>query len=130
MDPERSGDRAAGDRGEGAVHPDELLDLDRHHQIGFMAVRFMCRRVQRLGKARIDDGAIETFRHELRSGLAGNLIESLLTDREGNLWVGTDVGLNRLRRKSLFTLSQSEGLGFGAAQGLAEVSPGVEYMWR
>jgi len=59
------------------------------------------------------------------SGLAGNLIESLLTDREGRLWVGTDVGPNRLRRKSLFTLSQSEGLGVGAAQGLAEVTPGV-----
>ncbi len=59
------------------------------------------------------------------SGLAGKLIESLVTDREGRLWVGTDAGLNRLRRKSLFALSQSEGLGFGAVQGLAEVTPGV-----
>jgi ligand-binding sensor domain-containing protein/signal transduction histidine kinase len=64
------------------------------------------------------------------SGLAGNLIESLLTDREGRLWVGTDAGLNRLRRKSLFTLSQSEGLGFGAAQGLAEVTPGVVWVGK
>ena len=61
-------------------------------------------------------------------GLAGNLIESLLTDREGRLWVGTDAGLNRLHRRSLFTLSQSEGLGFGAAQGLAEVTPGVVWV--
>ncbi len=59
------------------------------------------------------------------SGLAGSLVEILLTDREGSLWVGTDAGLNRLRRKNLFTLGQSEGLGFGAVQGLAEVSPGV-----
>jgi signal transduction histidine kinase/streptogramin lyase len=59
------------------------------------------------------------------SGLAGTLIESLFTDREGGLWVGTDGGLSRLRRKILFTLSQGEGLGFGAAQGLAEVTPGV-----
>jgi len=50
-------------------------------------------------------------------GLAGNLIESLLTDREGRLWVGTDAGLNRLRRKSLFTLSQSEGLWFRRRSG-------------
>ena len=64
------------------------------------------------------------------SGLAGNLIESLLTDREGRLWVGTDAGLNRLRRKSLFTFSQSEGLGFGAAQGLAEVAPGVVWVGK
>jgi ligand-binding sensor domain-containing protein/signal transduction histidine kinase len=64
------------------------------------------------------------------SGLAGTQIESLLTDQEGRLWVGTDAGLNRLRRKSLFALGQSEGLGFGAAQGLAEVSPGVVWVGK
>ncbi len=63
-------------------------------------------------------------------GLAGELIESLLADREGRLWVGTDAGLNRLHRRSLFTLSQSEGLGFGAAQGLAEVTPGVVWVGK
>jgi ligand-binding sensor domain-containing protein/signal transduction histidine kinase len=64
------------------------------------------------------------------SGLAGNLIETLLTDREGRLWVGTDMGLNCLRRKILFALGQSEGLGFGAAQGLAEVAPGVVWVGK
>ena len=64
------------------------------------------------------------------SGLAGNLVGSLLTDREGKLWVGTDAGLNRLRRRSLFALSQGEGLGFGAAQGLAEVTPGVVWVGK
>ena len=64
------------------------------------------------------------------SGLAGSLINALLTDSEGGLWAGTDAGLNRLRRKSLFTLSQSEGLGFGAAQGLAEVVPGVVWVGK
>ncbi len=64
------------------------------------------------------------------SGLAGNLINTLLTDREGRLWVGTDAGLNRLSRKTLFTLSQSEGLGFGAAAGLAEVAPGVVWVGK
>ena len=59
------------------------------------------------------------------TGLAGNLIESMLSDHSGQLWVGTDVGLNRIRHKSLFALSQGEGLGFGAAKGLAEVRPGV-----
>ena len=59
------------------------------------------------------------------SGLAGDHIESLLADHEGRLWAGTDTGLNRLRRKSLFALSQGEGLGFGSVQCLAEVSPGV-----
>ncbi len=64
------------------------------------------------------------------SGVAGHLIESLFTDREGGLWIGTDAGLNRLRRKSLFSLSQNEGLGFGAAQGIAEVSPGVLWVGK
>ncbi|HXI69597.1 MAG TPA: two-component regulator propeller domain-containing protein [Verrucomicrobiae bacterium] len=56
---------------------------------------------------------------------AGNQIESLLTDREGKLWVGTAAGLKRLQRKCLFAFGQNEGLGFGAVQGLAEVAPGV-----
>jgi ligand-binding sensor domain-containing protein/signal transduction histidine kinase len=59
------------------------------------------------------------------SGLSDNLVESLLVDREGKLWVGTDSGLNRLRRKNLFVFGQEEGLGSGAVLGLAEVAPGV-----
>ena len=57
------------------------------------------------------------------SGLSDNLVESLLVDHEGKLWVGTDAGLNRLRRKNLFVFGQNEGLGYGAVQGLAEVAP-------
>lgn len=59
------------------------------------------------------------------SGLSGTLVEALMVDREGILWVGTDAGLNRLRRKSLFALGQSDGLGYGAVHGLAEVAAGV-----
>ncbi|HXU79172.1 MAG TPA: two-component regulator propeller domain-containing protein, partial [Methylomirabilota bacterium] len=64
------------------------------------------------------------------SGLAGSQVESLLTDREGRLWVGTEAGLNGLRRKSLVALSQAEGLGYGPAQGLAEVSPGIVWVGK
>jgi signal transduction histidine kinase/ligand-binding sensor domain-containing protein len=59
------------------------------------------------------------------SGLAGKSVEALFADREGRLWVGTEAGINRLRRKTLRALSQGEGLGLGPAQGLAEVAPGV-----
>ena len=59
------------------------------------------------------------------SGLLDNAIESLLVDREGNLWVGTGAGLNRLRRSNLLVFGQNEGLGYGPVQGLAEIAPGV-----
>jgi ligand-binding sensor domain-containing protein/signal transduction histidine kinase len=58
------------------------------------------------------------------AGLLDNFVESLLVDHEGNLWVGTAAGLNRIRRSNLSVLGTSEGLGYGAVQGLAEVEPG------
>ncbi len=58
-------------------------------------------------------------------GLSDNLVESLLMDHEGKLWVGTHGGLNRLQAGNLAALSHNEGLGYGAVQGLAEVAPGV-----
>jgi ligand-binding sensor domain-containing protein/signal transduction histidine kinase len=62
------------------------------------------------------------------TGLAGNLVQSLLTDREGHLWVGTDAGLNRLHRKALTSLSQTEGLGMGTTRSAAEVMPGIVWV--
>ncbi len=58
------------------------------------------------------------------SGLSDNFVQSLLVDREGNLWVGTRAGLNRLRRSRLSVFSQKEGLGYGPVQGLAELGGG------
>jgi ligand-binding sensor domain-containing protein/signal transduction histidine kinase len=58
-------------------------------------------------------------------GLSDNLVESLLVDREGTLWVGTHGGLNRLQPRNLFAFGQKEGLGYGAVQSLAEIAPGM-----
>ena len=50
-------------------------------------------------------------------GLSDNLVESLLVDREGKLWVGTDAGLNRLRHKTLSAFGQNDDdLGYGACR--------------
>ncbi|MDD5139551.1 MAG: two-component regulator propeller domain-containing protein [Verrucomicrobiales bacterium] len=59
------------------------------------------------------------------SGMLDNVVESLLVDREENLWAGTSAGLNQLRPKSVLFLGQEEGLGYGAVQGLAEIAPGL-----
>jgi ligand-binding sensor domain-containing protein/signal transduction histidine kinase len=64
------------------------------------------------------------------SGLSDNSVESLLVDRDGNLWVGTEVGLNLLRQKNLFAFDQKQGLGYGAVDGLAEVAPGVVWVGK
>ncbi len=69
------------------------------------------------------DGKIQSI--NASSGLSDNLIESLLVDREGALWVGTHGGLNRLHPRNLFAFGQKEGLGYGSVQSLAEIAPGV-----
>ena len=63
-------------------------------------------------------------------GIADNMIMALEVDNEGKLWVSTESGLNRLERKGVFVFSQSEGLGYGAVRGLAEVAPGVIWVMK
>ena len=60
-----------------------------------------------------------------QADLPGSPVHSLFVDREGMLWLGTGNGLARLQRHTVFTLGQGDGLGHGAVQSLAEVSPGV-----
>jgi signal transduction histidine kinase/ligand-binding sensor domain-containing protein len=53
---------------------------------------------------------IETFTQ--KQGLTGNIVETLLEDREGNIWVGTDGGLERFRYRNLdwFPLSVGDSV--------------------
>ncbi len=59
------------------------------------------------------------------AGLPDNRVTALFTDRDGGLWISSDAELSHLRRNRLMTIGQNDGLGFGAVQGLAEVSPGT-----
>jgi signal transduction histidine kinase/ligand-binding sensor domain-containing protein len=54
-----------------------------------------------------EDRKIE--RATLRSGLSSNSVQSMLVDRDGNIWVGTTAGLHRLSRR---TLTPVEDVGF------------------
>jgi len=55
-------------------------------------------------------------------GLSHNIVLSLLLDREGNLWVGTDGGgLNRIKRKVFFSPA---GLSTETAQSVAQDAAG------
>jgi ligand-binding sensor domain-containing protein/signal transduction histidine kinase len=74
------------------------------------------------------DGKLMTI--NASSGLSDNSVESLLVDRDGNLWVGTEAGLNLLRQKNLFAFDQKQGLGYGAVDGLAEIAPGVVWVGK
>lgn len=44
-------------------------------------------------------GSVELF--TIRDGLSGRVPNALMLDREGNIWVGTDTGLDRFRRRNL-----------------------------
>ncbi|HXC37157.1 MAG TPA: two-component regulator propeller domain-containing protein [Candidatus Acidoferrales bacterium] len=64
------------------------------------------------------------------SGLSDNSVESLLADRDGNLWAGTDTGLNLLRQRDLFAFDQRQGLGYGGVDGMAEIAPGQVWVGK
>jgi ligand-binding sensor domain-containing protein/signal transduction histidine kinase len=60
-------------------------------------------------------------------GLSDNLIEALLVDQQGKLWVGTHGGLNLLCPNKVTVLSHNDGLDYGAVQGVAEIKSGIAW---
>ena len=63
-----------------------------------------------LWRARIDDRGREFVdRTMLRTGLSSDSVQSLLEDRDGNIWVGTTAGLHRLTERKL---SPVQDVGF------------------
>jgi ligand-binding sensor domain-containing protein/signal transduction histidine kinase len=58
------------------------------------------------------DAAGHTFEaYTKHDGLSDNMVNSILDDREGDLWVGTNTGgLNRLKTRTLVAYGRAEGL--------------------
>ncbi|HUK36355.1 MAG TPA: two-component regulator propeller domain-containing protein, partial [Vicinamibacterales bacterium] len=54
-----------------------------------------------LWRAHIDDRGETVERTMLRTGLSSDSVQSLLEDRDGNIWIGTTVGLHRLTQRKL-----------------------------
>lgn len=55
-------------------------------------------------KFKLGDPSVQSQRLTQQNGLSGLLPQSFFQDREGNIWIGTSAGLDRLRRNRLKTL--------------------------
>src|SRR5262249_25886078 len=60
------------------------------------------------GLFRLYTGKIDHFARS--DGLTGDSVWALFEDREGNVWVGTENGIDRFRERKLVTLSKRDGL--------------------
>ncbi|MCW3072615.1 MAG: hypothetical protein JWO44_2505 [Bacteroidetes bacterium] len=65
----------------------------------------------------------------VQSGLSSNSIRSIFTDREKNLWIGTNNGgLNKLKQKLFRTYSKEDGMLNDGATAILEAKNGVVYI--
>jgi signal transduction histidine kinase/ligand-binding sensor domain-containing protein len=62
----------------------------------------------RRGLLHVRQGEADAFTPS--DGLSGDLVNVLFEDREGNIWVGTDEGLDRFRELPVTTLTSRQGL--------------------
>jgi signal transduction histidine kinase/ligand-binding sensor domain-containing protein len=60
------------------------------------------------GLIHVKDGQADTFTRA--EGLSGNIACSLFEDREGNIWFGSEKGIDRFRKLPVATLSARQGL--------------------
>jgi len=61
-----------------------------------------------LGIIHVKDGLADTFTRA--EGLSGNIACSLFEDHEGNIWFGSEKGLDRFRKLPVTTLSMQQGV--------------------
>jgi signal transduction histidine kinase/ligand-binding sensor domain-containing protein len=73
-----------------------------------------------LARLRADSDDLQKMeRFTQLDGLSGDSVWCLLEDREHNIWVGTQSGLNRFRDEKVTTLTRREGLASDSVDALA-----------
>ena len=63
---------------------------------------------QSRGLIHVHQGRVDLFTPS--HGLSGDSVDALYEDREGNIWVGTNQGLDQFRELSVATISRTQGL--------------------
>jgi signal transduction histidine kinase/ligand-binding sensor domain-containing protein len=75
-----------------------------------------------LGLIHVKDGQADTFTRA--AGLSGNVACSLFEDREGNIWYGSEKGVDRFRKLPVTALSTQQGLPDEVARSVLTTTDG------
>lgn len=75
-----------------------------------------------IGLIHVKDGQADTFMR--MAGLSGNVACSLFEDREGNIWFGSEKGVDRFRKLPVTALSTQQGLPDEVARAVLSTTDG------
>lgn len=74
------------------------------------------------------DGRTSVQRYKSSDGLSSDYIRSIFEDREQNLWIATENGLDRLRRNKVLSLTRGDGLLSDTVTSIAAGSDGSVWL--
>jgi signal transduction histidine kinase/ligand-binding sensor domain-containing protein len=74
------------------------------------------------GLIHVKDGLADTFKRS--EGLSGNIACSLFEDREGNIWFGSNKGVDRFRKLPVTSLTSRQGLPHESTRSVVATTDG------
>lgn len=108
-----------------ALNPNKLLgnrDVDSNQLLRDRDGGLWVGTIER-GLIHIHQGRTDVFTKS--DGLSGDVILSLLEDREGNVWIASTGGLDRFRELPVSTISVKQGLSSDATQSVLAATAGA-----
>lgn len=102
-----------------------LIDRDGTLWCASLSDGGLCR-IRRTDAARSAQNREQVDRFGVSEGLSSNLVHTLFEDREGNIWVGTSLGLDRFRPANVVNETRVPA-GFRAR--FVQSTPGVTYAY-